>query len=301
MLKISQITLALLTTCWFATGYAASKVDIPKTGGSYGTNPAQAADLYHPPTGILMKGLVIWVHGGSWTSGDKSDGIDKLIAPLLANGVAVLSMNYRLRDEGAFPNSVEDVQTVLSAVDNGGCATCTGSVTWQSAQNYAKYGLMVSGFSAGGYLAVMGGMRHLGLNPNSALKCIGNVVGPVDLRAYPETTDKQKYAVTVLSGGNLSESRLNSMSPVAYMMSGAWNATAPKVKWYLRFNIRDKLTQFERTSQFIDALKSTGARGSLETVNESGMGHGISPATAQKFIINPIAECLVGKSLDTAQ
>ena len=295
MLKISKITFALLAACWFTTGYAASKNDIQKTAGSYGPNYAQVADLYHPPPGILIKGLVIWVHGGSWTSGDKTDGIGQLVAPLIANGIAVLAMNYRLRDEGAFPNSVEDVQAVLSAVDSGGCATCTSSVTWQSAQNYAKYGLMLSGFSAGGYLAVMGGMRHLAINPNSALKCIGNVVGPVDLRAYPETSDKQKYAVTVLSGGNLSESSLNSMSPVVYMRSGAWNEAAPKVKWYLRFNTRDRLTQFDRTTQFVDALKQTGARGSLETVNESGLGHGITPATAQKFIINSIAECLVGK------
>lgn len=61
---------------------------------------------------------VILVHGGGWTSGDKSGGPLKTFmvpmqAPLAAAGYAYFSINYRLAPKHPHPAALEDVQTAI--------------------------------------------------------------------------------------------------------------------------------------------------------------------------------------------
>lgn len=273
---------------------AAPKYDIFR--GTYGEHTRHAADLYVPSSGT-SSGLMVWIHGGSWSSGDKSDGIQKIVNRVSPYGIAVLAMNYRLGSDGAFPKSIQDVQTVLSAVEQGGCHDCTGD-TWRVAQQYASKGIILTGFSAGGYLSVMGGMNYLRYKPNSSLTCINNVVGPVDLRDSQTVTEAQRYAVTVLSDGKLDPRMLSQMSPVTYLKSGIWAEVVPKVRWYLGFNKADTLVNFDRTADFSAALKKAGVRGSMEVVDESkGGGHGLAEATALRLVTYPAIDCLVQNSV----
>src|SRR6266540_2743575 len=54
---------------------------------------------------------VILVHGGGWTSGDKSTGVDPLFGPLSKSGIGWFSINYRLPPKHRYPASVEDVRS----------------------------------------------------------------------------------------------------------------------------------------------------------------------------------------------
>lgn len=110
-------------------------------------SPAQALDLYWPPTGNGPFPVIMAIHGGAFMGGDKRD---IQLAPMLAGlarGYAVASINYRLSGEACFPALVYDVKA---------------AIRWLRA-NAVQYLLdpariAVWGGSAGGYLALMAGV-----------------------------------------------------------------------------------------------------------------------------------------------
>lgn len=296
------ILIAALMGAGLVTSAGAAGPKYQKFTGEYGAHSLQRADLYLPEPGVTLRGLVVWLHGGGWSAGDKSDGLAAMLPSLLPEGVAVLAANYRLRSAGAYPNSVNDVQAVLSAIEQGGCPGCQGETIWRLAQDLSKGGVAVTGFSAGGYLAVMGTMSYLGTMQSSNVRCVTNIAGPVDLRAYPSMTDKQKQAVTVLADGNPTSEVQTAMSPVTFLELGYWNQLAPKVTWYLRYSKTDKLTKLDKTSRFTELLQTMHAPVSLEVSTDSAANdHDISDKTLRRFVTGPALHCLTGKSMDPVQ
>jgi acetyl esterase/lipase len=89
-------------------------------------------------------GRIVGYHnvGGAWAVGDKSHAVAERLMPIVANGFAVASVNYRLIPSVRFPAPVHDVKA---------------AVRWLRA-NAAEYGLdpdhiAIGGVSAGGHLA----------------------------------------------------------------------------------------------------------------------------------------------------
>lgn len=75
-------------------------------------SPAQTLDLYLPE-GEGPFPLVINIHGGGFMIGDK-DMLDAPIAKaLLAKGIAVASIDYRLSGEAQFPAAIEDAKAAV--------------------------------------------------------------------------------------------------------------------------------------------------------------------------------------------
>ena len=74
-------------------------------------NLPQKADLYFPDSGGPWPAL-LYVHGGSWMHGDKSEAL-MFARGLAAQGYLVASINYRLYPEGKFPAMIEDVKCAV--------------------------------------------------------------------------------------------------------------------------------------------------------------------------------------------
>lgn len=101
--------------------------------------PWQRLDLYLPEQETFP--VFIYFHGGGFEGGDKSGY--KFIPQLVNNGIAVISANYRLYPNAAFPDFIRD-----------GAA----AVAWacKHMPNYGNVtGFFVGGSSAGGYLTQM--------------------------------------------------------------------------------------------------------------------------------------------------
>jgi acetyl esterase/lipase len=162
------------------------------------TSKAEVLDLFLPQRSGTAVGLVIDIHGGAFSGGDKSDSdVTANIQPLLAQGYAVASVNYRLSGETPFPAAIQDVKA---------------AVRWLRA-HAAGYGLdpnrfAVWGTSAGGYLATMAGVTggqanavlddaSLG-NPgvSSAVAAVVSLYGPSDFSMM----DRQAAQVTACTG-----------------------------------------------------------------------------------------------------
>lgn len=102
-------------------------------------------DLYIPKSSRKPFPLMVWVHGGGLTAGDKAEPPSVALCRMLAhNGIGVASVNYRLNPKVQFPTYIEDV---------------AAAVAWVEA-NAQKYGgnperIYLSGHSAGAYLVTM--------------------------------------------------------------------------------------------------------------------------------------------------
>ncbi|HZB70894.1 MAG TPA: alpha/beta hydrolase [Acidimicrobiales bacterium] len=91
---------------------------------SPGTSAAlQSLDLYTPVrrAGCAAAPLVVWVHGGAFVTGDKSNGITRKVDLFTKQGWAVASLNYRLVDHpgagptaGRYPAPEQDVASALA-------------------------------------------------------------------------------------------------------------------------------------------------------------------------------------------
>jgi acetyl esterase/lipase len=109
---------------------------------------AEKLDLYLPvaPAAGKLAPAVVWIHGGGWAGGVKTENRAKNIcATLAAAGYVAISVEYKLGD-GAWPTNLHD---------------CKNGVRFLRA-NAAKYGIdpariAVAGGSAGGHLALMVG------------------------------------------------------------------------------------------------------------------------------------------------
>jgi acetyl esterase/lipase len=87
---------------------------------TYSTRPGYRPlklDLY-VPHGKALRPLVIFVHGGSWTTGTKRTTANfadfpGVLAELANRGFTVASVDYRLSSEAAFPAALQDIKASI--------------------------------------------------------------------------------------------------------------------------------------------------------------------------------------------
>jgi acetyl esterase/lipase len=118
----------------------------------------QSLDIYWQGKNQKMP-VIIYVHGGGWAFGDKSDVHEKP-GFFLSQGIAFISMNYRLRWDNTVFDQVQDVVKVI---------------TWVR-QNASTYGLdenaiILMGHAAGAHLVSLAAtnqsyLRTAGLDLN---------------------------------------------------------------------------------------------------------------------------------------
>lgn len=148
-------------------------------------------DLYLPAARAKDAPLapaLVWIHGGGWIKGTKSEARAVEICTTLAEaGYVAVSIDYRL-GAGAWPQNLLD---------------CKNAVRYLRA-NAAQFGLdpariAVAGGSAGGHLALMvaytAGQADLEpalpyANQSSAVRCVIDMYGITNIQSRVKTDDK---------------------------------------------------------------------------------------------------------------
>lgn len=83
---------------------------------AYGNHPRQKADIYLPAGRDAQTPTLVLIHGGGWTTGDKTEMLPFVDTALMRqNRLAVVNMNYRLATADAYkhPSQVEDIGRLL--------------------------------------------------------------------------------------------------------------------------------------------------------------------------------------------
>lgn len=97
-------------------------------------------DVFAPDE--ACRATVIWTHGGGLEAGSRK-GFDGIAAQLCAQGIAFVSVEYRMYPAAAFPAFIED------------CAAASRWVFDHAAQYGLSGRVFFGGSSAGGYLSMM--------------------------------------------------------------------------------------------------------------------------------------------------
>ncbi|WP_298903091.1 alpha/beta hydrolase [uncultured Psychroserpens sp.] len=135
---------------------------------SYGSDSDQVFDLYLPANRTLNTKVMILVHGGGWTSGDKEDmnPLKDLMLQDLPN-IAIVNINYRLADENnaPYPMQIEDITTIVNMLK-------TNQNDYVISDDIGFLGT-----SAGAHLSML---WSYAFDTNSDVKMVASIVGPTN-------------------------------------------------------------------------------------------------------------------------
>ena len=156
------------------------------TDVSYGSNSQQAYDIYLPAGRTSEKTKVLLlVHGGGWTGGDKSDMTEfVLLAQERFPDHAIVNMNYVLAGlpaTPAFPNQYLDIQAVIN------------QLTTQKDDLHILPEFGMVGASAGAHLSMMYDYVY---DTTDMVKFVVNIVGPSDF-TDPFYADDPNFSIAL--------------------------------------------------------------------------------------------------------
>lgn len=146
-------------------------------GAAYGTHPRHRLDVHRPPG--PARGILVFAHGGAWLTGDKSS-VHPAVAQQVANGWVVISVNYRFADETRLPAAVTDLRRAV--------AWARSNTAWLGVGASAP--VVVSGYSAGGHLALMSAYGDASFGPPGVradlqrVDAVISLAGPTELMGW---------------------------------------------------------------------------------------------------------------------
>lgn len=146
---------------------------------SYGPDTEQVYDIFLPKNRSSDTKVILLIHGGGWTSGDKSDmnGFYEFLKKDLPD-IALVNMNYRLADSNnqPYPMQTDDISTLVKQLRE------------KQTEYQISNSLGIIGVSAGGHLGLL---WSYAFDTNNQVKMVGSIVGPTNLidPAYQNSTD----------------------------------------------------------------------------------------------------------------
>ncbi len=243
-------------------GATVSTLDVPYRAVPAGVDPDLVSlDVYRPGADCRHAGVLIWVHGGGWATGDKRNRIADKVAMANAHQMALVSVNYRLSD-GSGPTPVrwpvhpDDVASAVAWV-----------VANAASLGIAKDRVVLAGHSAGaGIVAELGtDARYLaphGLDPTD-LAC----VAPLDTEAYD-------VPAAIAQGGSAEATYRNAFGddPSTWRAASPLyqvGTTGPSASWF--FALRGGADRRALSDRFAAALGTAGA--ATTSVTLTGYSH----------------------------
>jgi acetyl esterase/lipase len=245
-------------------------------------------DIYPPAAGSKAPApVVVYVHGGSWVSGDKAE-IGLGAVDLNARGYLVVSVNYRLAPQYKWPAQIEDVKCALRSLR-----------AHASAYNIDPNRIGVWGSSAGGHLAALAGLitKSAGfdtqggyLDQSSSVQAVVDMFGPTDFLAYRPDRLSNGLGQTVfgyVQGGPVDV--LTKASPVTYVSKDA-------PPFLILQGDSDKLVPPSQSQELNDKLLAAGASSTLVLVKNAG--HAFIPVTGNLSDLDPTIAQIKAMILD---
>jgi len=226
-------------------------------------------DLYYPENQVGPLPLIVWIHGGAFKMGSKSQ-ISNLAIINAENDYVVASIDYRLVPDVIFPEPVYDTKA---------------AIRWLRANadeyNIDSDNVGVIGGSAGGYFASMLGTSggdlegEVGddLDYSSTVQAVVNLYGPSDFTMLLE--DLGPGSTAVAESGYLGCEILECLdiaeeaSPITYV-------TSDDPPFLILHGDLDPAIPIAQSERFYESLEDAGVESTFITAE--GYGHDITIA-----------------------
>lgn len=229
------------------------------TNVAYGTDAKQKMDIYLPANRRTdSTKVLILIHGGGWTQGDKADFNSVILDTLKKRlpGYAIFNLNYRLAafPTNLFPTQEIDVKAAVEFIYGN-------RSTYQVSDKFVLMGL-----SAGGHLSLLQAYKYRSL---VKIKAIVDFFGPTDMvDLYNNPGIVSQLAIAALMSGTptTNPTLYQQSSPIQFVdsltcptiiiqggLDPLVNATTQSLA------LANKLTMFNVTNEFV--LYPTGGHG----------------------------------------
>ncbi len=235
---------------------------------------AQALDVYYPKTPAERPlPLLVWVHGGGWSGGSKSQ---LPYLNQLRRGYVVASVEYRFSQKAKFPAQIQD---------------CQAAIRWLRA-NAMKYSIDpnkigVGGGSAGGHLVALLGtsggknvFSKIGGNDDQSdrVQAVCDIFGPTDFWTVIKQAEADPNVKNIFQWNKgdpyskLIDARLgedkekcDAVSPVQYV-------SADNPPFLILHGDHDTLVPYAQSVELQGLLEKAGVEVTLQRL--PGAGHG---------------------------
>jgi len=215
-------------------------------------DPAQKMDIYFPDSGGPWR-VLVYVHGGSWVHGDKSE------AAMFASGMNMLgylvaSVNYRLFPSATFPSMIEDVKCAIRSLR-----------AHAAEYNLDPNRVAAIGPSAGGHLVSLAGTTtqdqgwDVGefLEQSSRVQAVISLAGVMDLsRNFPNAD------IELMKRVGFGEHNVIQASPITHV-------TSDDPPFLLIHGDRDELVPYEQSQLMYDRLVQVNVPAQLVIVQNA--------------------------------
>lgn len=235
---------------------------------------SQRLDIYYPETVAEQPlPLLVWIHGGGWRGGSKSQ------VPYLnqlKRGYVVASVEYRFSQKAKFPAQIQD---------------CQAAIRWLRA-NSRKYSvdsdrIGIGGASAGGHLVALLGtcggkdaFAKIGGNDDQSdrVQAVCDIFGPTNFWSVIRQANEDPNVKNVfdwnngdpysqLIGAKLGEDKeaCDAVSPVRYV-------SADNPPFLILHGDHDALVPYAQSVELEDLLRKAGVEVLLQRLPEAGHG-----------------------------
>ena len=230
-------------------------------------------DVYRPRDGVEKAPVLLQVHGGGWTVGDKEHQGIPLMLHMAARGWVCVAINYRLSPRDAFPAHLVDVKRAIAWVREHG----------------ASYGadpsfLALTGGSAGGHLAALAaltpnvpeyqpGFEHVDTTVQAAAPHYGvyDFAGVIGTKRSEQMRDLYLGPRVLFKDPRAELAEFEKASPLARV-----NADAPP--FLVIHGSTDSLVEVAQARAFVEALRA---------VSRQPVAYAELPGTQHAFDVFP--------------
>ena len=220
-------------------------------------------DLYYPQTGGSPYPVVIYVHGGGWTSGSKRGGAGMRDVPtLLAHGYVVAAIDYRLAPAYKFPAQIEDVKCAVRYL------RVHADELRIDPDRIGAYG-----GSAGGHLVALLGTADddafsgdCPWEASSRVQAVVDMFGPADFSLFEFIGSKK--AMSVFGASDATDPIFAQASPVTW-------ASSDDPPFLILHGDKDPVVPLSQSQSLYDYLQAAGVPAELVVVKNAG--HGFKP------------------------
>ncbi|WP_032406810.1 alpha/beta hydrolase [Rhodococcoides fascians] len=232
---------------------------------------ALSLDLYRPESESESVPVVLYLHGGGWRVGDKSDGADERLRAFAARGVAVASANYRLVTDQIYPAQIHDTKAAIRWL------RARGSELGLSTDKIGVWGA-----SAGAYLTSLAALTpndpafegRVGdhLDQSTAVDAAVHWFGQSDLVVNSRLTWLEKEILNPpVEGALFGVEDVESIAETVRAASPLARVTADAPPFLIAHGDRDRVLPASESIALHDALVRAGAESTLVLLG--GCGH----------------------------
>lgn len=211
---------------------------------AYGSDEDQVFDIYLPADRTFDTRMMLLVHGGGWSAGDKEEvaGFKDFIIEQNPD-LAIVNINYRLANDitPPLPTQIDDITAVVNHLKDN----------QQTYQIGTQLGLL--GVSAGAHLSLLWAYAH---DSQDQVKMVCSVVGPTNLAddAYVNTSNRELTELFAPFGETIDELKnasplfkVKSSSPPTILFYGAKDPLVPNSQG---IDMRDRLEELQVEHEF---------------------------------------------------